>query len=164
MIRFNASPSVPSASSTNIAPSRPQGRITIVELVLVLFVYFFISYRLVSLPLLIFALWSSRPAAKLWSVLFGWAIFVLSLVSPYDIRIPQLSTVHYGTPAQGVRIVPYVVGMPMRTLLIEKYGEFYGGRCGGPCLYAPRWIISVNLLSSSDNPRTPPAMSNPEGE
>ena len=41
-------------------------------------------------------------------------------------------------------MVRCVVGIPARTALISRYGEFYSLGCSGYCLYSPRWMLVFN--------------------
>ena len=66
----------------------------------------------------------------------------VSMLLPFDVAIGSF---HYGsrrgTSTGGPHLVEFVVGMPMHTSLIERYGEYVSGGCTWSVLYPPRWIL-----------------------
>ena len=72
-------------------------------------------------------------------------LVVVSMLLPFDIA---LGSSHYGsrrgTSTGGPHFVEFVVGMPMHTRLIERYGEYVSGGCTWSVVYPPRWILVWN--------------------
>jgi len=72
-------------------------------------------------------------------------LVVVSMVLPFDVAIGSF---HYGqrrgTSSGGPHLVEFVVGMPMHTRLIERYGEYISSGCAWPVAYPPRWILVWN--------------------
>jgi hypothetical protein len=72
-------------------------------------------------------------------------VVTISMVLPFDVA---LGSFHYGsrrgTSPGGPHFVHFVVGMPMHTRLIERYGEYISGGCTWPVLYPPRTILVWN--------------------
>src|SRR5438067_1524654 len=100
-----------------------------------------LSYRLISLPILVAAVILSRrtgvtPRSRLRANLV-WGLFFLSLLSPVDVA-PFGWPRHCGERRLGLRLVPLVFGLPAHTRLREKYGEYYTGGCC-PNISEPRW-------------------------
>ena len=69
-------------------------------------------------------------------------VVVVSMFLPFDVAIGSF---HYGsrrgTSIGGPHLVEFVVGMPMHTRLIERYGEYVSGGCTWSVVYPPRWIL-----------------------
>jgi Leucine-rich repeat (LRR) protein len=147
-------PNAQTATDVDCKGSRT-GRLLNVSLLLVVLLFWFVfSLRLISLPLLIVAVWFSRPESKWFSRGLAWMLFVVASLSPLDIRIPELSPSYFGKPQARIGLVRYVVGMPRLNWLITRYGEFYSGGCCGLSAYSPRYILSFAIGSIAAGPRS----------
>jgi hypothetical protein len=66
----------------------------------------------------------------------------ISLFLPFDIA---LGSYHFGTrrgrSPGGPHFAEFVVGLPMHTQLIARYGEYISGGCAWPALFPPRWVL-----------------------
>lgn len=73
------------------------------------------------------------------------AVVVVSMLLPFDVA---LGSFQYGSRSGrstgGPHLVKFVVGKPMHTRLIERYGEYVSGGCTWSVLYPPRWILVWN--------------------
>jgi hypothetical protein len=97
-----------------------------------------LSFRLISLPLLVLGLIAGfRGRRRLqWSC---WALFVAACLSPVDVALPGFPGWVSGEPRSGVRIVRVVGRMSDRVALTARYGEFM--EYNGLSLYPPLWVI-----------------------
>jgi hypothetical protein len=72
-------------------------------------------------------------------------VALISMFLPFDVA---LGSFHYGshegTSPGGPHFVHFVVGMPMHTRLIERYGEYISGGCTWSVVYPPRTILVWN--------------------
>lgn len=72
-------------------------------------------------------------------------VVVVSMLLPLDVAIGGF---HYGsrigTSKGGPHLVKFVVGMPMHSRLIERYGEYVSGGCTWSVVYPPMWILVWN--------------------
>lgn len=100
-----------------------------------------ISFRFISLPLLIGGVWLARRLGRRspWTIALR-AAFFLSLLSPVDVSVLGVYS-GGGAHHPGPRLVRCVVGMPMHTALIERYGEYYSLGCSGYTFNTPRWML-----------------------
>src|SRR5262249_54006171 len=67
-------------------------------------------------------------------------VFLVLLLLPVDVEIGGFHGLHLGVPRKGPRFVRLVMGLPMRSVCIQKYGEFISGGClvGGN---EPEWLF-----------------------
>jgi hypothetical protein len=103
-----------------------------------------VSFRFISLPILVAALILSRrtgatPQRRLSAIIVWGALFV-SLLSPVDVALFGWP-MHHGERQPGLRLVPLVFGLPAHHSLREKYGEYYTGGCC-PNISEPRWVLT----------------------
>jgi hypothetical protein len=99
----------PQASSESVETTDKQpskSKWTLAELCIIFMLCYFFSIRLRSVPLLILALWFKQANGNRWVSNICWGMFFLSLLSPFDIAFPQLSSDHRGTAAPFHRRIP----------------------------------------------------------
>lgn len=111
------------------------------EVIVVLFVSFILSFRLISLPILFAAVVLARRAGRRSgrAVALRWAFF-LSLLSPVDVNVLGMYRCG-GVHRSGPRLVRCVVGLPAHTALISRYGEYYSLGCSPYTANPPRWML-----------------------
>lgn len=108
----------------------------------VLFVIF--SFRFVSLPILIGAVWLARRLGRRnpWAVAVR-ALFFLSLLSPVDVSI--LGAYRGGrVHRSGPRLVRCVVGLPRHGAIFDQHGEYYWLGCSGYTVNNPGWMLAIH--------------------
>ena len=121
-------------------------QVTLVELIIFLLILVVFSFRVISIPFVVLAFWCSRRGSSSLARYGSRSLLVLSLLSPFDVRIAELSGAHRGVSQARVGVVPYVNGVPpAHTHLIEDFGEYYTGGWAGACGYPPRSIVSISL-------------------
>jgi hypothetical protein len=70
------------------------------------------------------------------------AVLAVSLFLPFDVTLGgYYFGVRRGTSSGGPHLVPFVVGMPMPTHLIQHHGEYISAGCMWPALPPPQWIL-----------------------
>ena len=107
-----------------------------------------LQFRLFTICVVaVLALWLilfSRFRTRRW-VIPAVVLVAVSMFLPFDVAIGSF---HYGsrmgTSSGGPHFVRFVVGMPMHTRLIERYGEYISGGCTWSVLYPPRTILVWN--------------------
>ena len=107
-----------------------------------------LQFRLLTMCIVaVLALWFiffPRFRTRRWFMLAG-GLVTASMLLSFDVAIGSF---HYGsrrgTSPGGPHFVRFVVGMPMHTRLIERYGEYISGGCTWPVLYPPRTILVWN--------------------
>jgi hypothetical protein len=114
----------------------------------VLLAVILLQFRLLSFTLI--AIFGSliaclAPCRSLVFTIPAALVVALSLFLPFDIA---LGNYHFGsrrgTSSGGPHFVRFVVGMPMHTRLIERYGEYVSAGCAWPAAFPPRWILVWN--------------------
>jgi hypothetical protein len=116
-----------------------------IEFVFVLLISAFFlmqGFHLISLPFL-FAwacvYWSPRQWFSQRRALYAWLIFFATLFIPIDVDVAGWYHRRGQSPG-GIHFVRTVPGLPMHTLLIQKYGEYIStGCCAGGL--EPRWVL-----------------------
>ena len=107
---------------------------------------FFLSqaFHLISIPFLlvwVYAYWSPRQWFSQTRALCAWSIFFATLFVPIDVDVGLYG--RRGKSPGGIHFVRNVPGMPMPTLLIERYGEYISAGCCAGAL-EPRWVLVWN--------------------
>lgn len=112
----------------------------VVVLPVVLLQFRLLSFILIAIGILLVA--GFTPCRRRLFVIPAATIIAISLFLPFDIA---LGSYHFGsrrgTSSGSPHFVPFVVGMPMHTRLIERYGEYVTAGCTWPALLPPRWIL-----------------------
>ena len=102
-----------------------------------------LSFCIIALLAMLLIFWP-RCRRKLF-VIPAAIVVAVSLFLPFDIAIDSY---HFGsrrgTSPGGPHFVRFVVGMPMHTRLIQKYGEYISAGCSWPAAFPPRWILVWN--------------------
>lgn len=100
-----------------------------------------LSFRFLSLPLLIAgAVLAQRVGRRNPWVIALRIAFFLSLLSPVDVNVLG-SYRGGGVRRSGPRLVRCVVGLPVHTSLIARYGEYCSLGCSGYTANSPRWML-----------------------
>lgn len=111
-----------------------------VALAVVLLQFRLLSLTLIAIGVLLVA--GLTPCRRRLFVIPAAAIIAISLFLPFDVA---LGSYHFGSrrgaSSGSPHFVPFVVGMPMHTRLVERYGEYVTAGCTWPALLPPRWIL-----------------------
>ncbi len=121
-----------------------EGGLNLVELASVLLLTSMVSFRVISIPLLVVAvILACRCGRRSSSALAMRFAFFVSLLSPVDVNLLGMYS-GGGVHRSGPRLVRCVVGMPAHTALISRYGEYYSLGCCGYCVNSPRWMLVLH--------------------
>jgi hypothetical protein len=123
--------------TATFVPLRGWQGLSCLDLLLLLIVPPILSFRMVALPWLVLCLATRKANVSLSRL--SWLIFVIASVCPVDVALPGYPGFVSGKRKDGFRMVKVVSHMPMRNVIVARYGEFMENNFFS--LNPPEWVL-----------------------